>query len=168
MNTTIENITLAQLQALATEAAQAGDTETVRDCELVEQAYIDADASDLPSAIDEVRGEAREAARRNRRRDPRRGGATGRELTVRLSPLTGNGRAACEQSSSTHQERCMDRIVEINGREYDVDHERGAAHQALMDAGEREARIYVRDEDGALRMTVSVLTDSGTISQRED
>ncbi len=37
--TTLENIKLDQIQALSTEAAQAGDTDTVRDCEVVAASY---------------------------------------------------------------------------------------------------------------------------------
>ncbi len=62
--TTIETITLGQVYALQAEAETGGDVDTARDCETVIRGYHDADASDLSGAIDELRGEVREAALR--------------------------------------------------------------------------------------------------------
>lgn len=62
--TTLDNITRAQLRALHAEAIEAGDLDTVRDCETVSRAYHDAIAGDLPGAIAEMTGEALAAAKR--------------------------------------------------------------------------------------------------------
>ena len=62
--TTIETLTLSQVQRLSTEATAAGDYDTSNDCELVAQAYIDSDESELSAMIDAERGEIRDAARR--------------------------------------------------------------------------------------------------------
>lgn len=62
--TTIETLTLSQVQTLSTEAAQVGDLEMVRDCETVEAAYLASDESELSAMIDVERGEVRAAASR--------------------------------------------------------------------------------------------------------
>lgn len=54
------------------------------------------------------------------------------------------------------------RTVEIEGKEYDVDSERAAAQQALLDAGLHEVRVYC---DGCA--TVTVLRDSGMLHASE-
>lgn len=64
MNTTIETLTLEQVHALESEAAQAGDTATVADCRTVSDAYTESTESELSAMIDAERGEVREAARR--------------------------------------------------------------------------------------------------------
>jgi hypothetical protein len=62
--TTLETLTLDQVNALSTNAAQAGDLEMVADCTLVSDAYIASDESELSAAIDAERGEVRSAAQR--------------------------------------------------------------------------------------------------------
>lgn len=62
--TTLETLTMLDVLALSTEAAQAGDSATVADCSLLEEAYIASDESALPAMIDAERGEIREAALR--------------------------------------------------------------------------------------------------------
>lgn len=62
--TTIETLTLEQVHALETEAAQAGDAATVADCRTVSDAYTESTESELRAMIDAERGEVREAARR--------------------------------------------------------------------------------------------------------
>lgn len=54
--------------------------------------------------------------------------------------------------------------VEINETVYDLDSQRAEAHQALLDAGESSARCYLDEE--CTEPTITVLTDSGTLSQR--
>jgi hypothetical protein len=62
--TTLESLTLEQVQALGANAATAGDADTVRDCATVEAAYLRSDQSELSAMVDHERGEVREAARR--------------------------------------------------------------------------------------------------------
>lgn len=59
----------------------------------------------------------------------------------------------------------MSRFVFLGERAYDVDAERSDAHQAMLDLGEREARVYEGDPDGEHYATVTVLRDSGTLHQ---
>lgn len=62
--TTIQTLSLDQVQTLSSAAAKADDSELCEDCALVEQAYLDSSESDLSAMIDEERGEVRSAATR--------------------------------------------------------------------------------------------------------
>lgn len=61
----------------------------------------------------------------------------------------------------------MARYVLINDISYDVDTERVSAHQALLDAGEREVRVRIGDpDDPGSYASEYVLTDSGRLHMR--
>ena len=62
--TTLENLNFGQVSSLGYEAIAAGDESMRRDCELLVEAYLGSDASELSELIDCLRGEEREAARR--------------------------------------------------------------------------------------------------------
>ena len=49
--TNLDNLTLSQINALSTEAAQAGDLEMVADCAVVVDAYMSSDESELSTAV---------------------------------------------------------------------------------------------------------------------
>lgn len=61
----------------------------------------------------------------------------------------------------------MAQYVIIADTVYDVDTERGAAHQALLDAGEKQARVYVgAPDDPDSYASEYVLSDSGVLHMR--